>query len=381
MKIVSIGLYNPVPISSGSDSYVTYLLNSIRGENEIIHYYYSNQIKEKGHFPSKIYFTRRYLKSIFSQKVEKSKLPKVIKLLRPDLLINKTSIDSIHADVVLCDDFTYPVSKYISKKNRCPLILIKHDILWKKLKSDGIPFYFLIAIYEKYISKRVNAITTISEDDFNEIKKFYKGEHIFYVPAGIDINIFNPDVPAYNFGKDKYNLLFYGSLDRPMNIVALEFIVYQLIPELKKQNLLEKIRINIFGSGVPPPSLKLHTINAINFLGQVDNPAEFINGSDLVIVPLKNSCGVKIRILESLLCGKQLLVTPEASLGLPKELKKYVYIENDASGFVKKISNLLSEKEKYKIDIINVNKILHSYLIGDVIKKIVTRKNNNFNTL
>jgi hypothetical protein len=42
-----------------------------------------------------------------------------------------------------------------------------------------------------------------------------------------------------------------------MNIYALKLIKYKLIPMLEKENLLSKIRINIFGSGIPPRYLQI----------------------------------------------------------------------------------------------------------------------------
>jgi hypothetical protein len=62
---------------------------------------------------------------------------------------------------------------------------------------------------------------------------------------------------------------------------------------------------------------------------------EYIRGADLVIIPVMNAGGMKIRILEILLCGKPVIITPETSIGLPDEFKEFVYIEKDAEGFLK----------------------------------------------
>lgn len=358
MKIVSIGLYNPVPINTGSDSYICYLLNSIGENNEVLHYYCSKLKSQQGRFPNNISFQTKYLESKFFQKISEKKLPKIVQLGRPDLLLDKSFISKIKADVVICDTITYHIAKYVSRKNGSPLILVKHDIVWRKLKADGSITYIPMKVYEKSILRKVDAITTISMEDYQYVVQYVDKNIVYYVPPGLDPKVFNPEGVSYDFGGDKLNLLFYGSLDRPMNIEALKFIKHRLIPLLQKKDLLGKVRVNIFGSGTPPKYLRLNQDKNINYLGVVKDPGEYIRGADLVIVPVKNPGGTKIRVLEALFCGKPVVVTPEAAQGLPDELKKYVYVERDADGFLDVIKQFL---ENPRVEEINTG-VLHDYL-------------------
>jgi glycosyltransferase involved in cell wall biosynthesis len=366
MKIVSLGLYNPIPINTGSDSYAYYLLNSISKDNEILHYYFTKLKSSQGRFPDKINFQTKYLESNFSKKILKKKIPRIFQYPRLDLFLDKSDIDKIKADIIICDIVTYFIARYISKKNNCPLILVEHDIEWKKLKSDNSLFYLPMMIYEKFIFKKVNAITTISMSDYQYVTKFIDKNNVFYIPPVFDSVIYNPKGISYEFSRDKLNVLFYGSLDRPMNIQALNFIKNSLIPLLKKERLLEKVRINIFGSGSPPKYIKLEKDKNIDYLGIVENPGMYIRGADLVIVPVKNVGGTKVRVLETLFCGKPIIITPELATGLPDEFKKYVFIEKDAKGFLKLIKQFL---EKPPVSQINTE------IIENYIKKCTTMQN------
>ena len=69
MRITSIGLYNPIPINTGSDSYIYYLLNSISQDNEVLHYYCSKLKSSKGYIPNDIGFKTKYLESKLLQKI------------------------------------------------------------------------------------------------------------------------------------------------------------------------------------------------------------------------------------------------------------------------------------------------------------------------
>jgi len=375
MKIVSLGLYNPIPINTGSDSYVYYLLNSINKNNEILHYYFTKLKSNQGRFPDNINFQTKYLESIFSKKIPKEKIPRIFQYPRFDLLLDKSDINKIKADIIICDIVTYIVAKYISRKNNIPLILVEHDIEWKKLKSDSSLFYIPMMIYEKSIFKKVNAITTISMSDYQYVTKFIDKNKVFYIRPAFDSFIYTPKGPSYDFGKDKINLLFYGSLDRPMNIQALNFIKNSLIPLLQKEHMLQKIRINIFGSGIPPKHFKLEKDKNINYLGVVKNPGEYIRGADLVIVPVKNVGGTKVRVLETLFCGKPVIVMPEVVAGLPNEFKKFIFIEKDAEGFLKIIKQFLEKPTEFKIN----DKIIENYLkkcttMQDVIENVLLIK-------
>jgi len=377
MKVASIGLYNPIPVNTGSDSYITHLLNSIGTENEITHYYCSKSNSKKGRTPKTINFKTAYIKSRFIKNKSYGKISKIFQIGRPDLFFDRSFISKIKADIVLCDTITYRIGKYISNKNKSPLVLIKHDIVWKKLKSDGSKFYLPMKIYEKSIFKKVDAITTISMADYQYSINYANEKNVHYLPPGLDMDIFTPRGRSFNFGNDKLNLLFYGSLDRPMNIEALKFIKEKLIPLLQKKNLLEKVRINIFGSGIPPKHLQIEENKNINFLGIVENPGEYIRGADLILVPVKNLGGTKIRVLEVLFCGKSAIVTPEVASGLPDELKDFVYIENEEKGFLKVIKQVLKNHSAKKTS----SKTIRTYIskiktMNDVLTFVMS--NNSF---
>lgn len=370
--IVSVGIYNPIPINSGSDSYIYSLLNSIGKNYDIIHYYYSKLKGQKGRYPEQLNFCTKYIEPKILQNSSRVVLPKLVQLARPDLLLDRSFVSTIDADFVICDDITYLTGKYISKINKVPLILVKHDILWKKFKSDGSIIFFPIMVYENFVLKRVDAVTTISMSDYQYVTTHIGPNNVYYIPPFIDSNVYNSHSPCYNFGKDKFNLLFYGSLDRKMNIDALKFIKYDLIPLLEKEHLLEKIRINIFGSGVPPKNLKIEQDKNLNYLGVVEDPGLLIRGADLALVPLKNIGGIKIRLLEILSCGKPVLATPEAVIGLPDELKRMIYIENDAKGYVKIIKDFLDAKKENKIDVDVLKKYMQGTTMKNVIEKFIS---------
>jgi hypothetical protein len=150
--------------------------------------------------------------------------PKLLQLLRPDLLLNRHSLRNITGDIIICDTFTFHVGYFLAKKNKAHLVLIKHNVEWNYLKSNGSYGYIFLKPYEHYILRKADAMITISMSDYSYFSKYIDEKKIYLIPPNLNKDIFKPDGPSYDFGDDRLNLLFYGSLDRPMNIEALKFI-------------------------------------------------------------------------------------------------------------------------------------------------------------
>jgi len=109
--------------------------------------------------------------------------------------------------------------------------------------------------------------------------------------------------------------------------------------------------MNIFGSGKPPKEIDLKGNPDINYLGYVDNVEKYIRGADAILVPLKNSGGVKVRILESLACGKPVIASPEAKAGLPEDISMCVHTASSTSEFVHKINQILTNECPVEVDL------------------------------
>jgi len=139
----------------------------------------------------------------------------------------------------------------------------------------------------------------------------------------------------YGGGEKKRTVLFHGSLERRQNNEAIDFIIDELLPEIEKK---VEFRPCIFGSGTPPEKLSKN-INRITFLGPVDGRGRMIRGADITIVPLRNSGGINIRILDSLACQVPTVVSPDAAKGLPDGLLDFVSVASSAKEIVEKIES------------------------------------------
>lgn len=362
MKIAFIDVYNPIPINSGGDWYRYQLLTSLGLISEVTEYYTLDIQNKKGYSPNIVNFKTEFL----SSKIPWFKLSNILEIFKPDYLFNKSKTKSINCDIVFFSTVCYHIARGIVTNNRSPIVLVMHNVEWQYLKNNNSLLWIPMKFYEHFIIKNVDSIVTISPKDFNYVMRLAPKCKVFYIPPKINVEIFSPQGPVYDFGKDKFNILFYGSLDREQNVDALKFILNELLPYMHENNSFKYFRMNIFGSGTPPESICLDRPD-INFLGVVELPGEYVRGADVVIVPLKNSGGIKIRLLEALACKKFVVASPESVEGLPDEIKSMIFVARNAEEYVKIISQIYNKILNNNVNLDLINK----YLSGDSMEDVI----------
>ena len=370
VRVAFVDIYKRIPICSGGDWWVLQLLTDLSRNNSVSAFYTSERSCAKGYEPLGIIFTTR----LFKSKINWKRISKWLEIFRPDFLFDKSQIRDIRADLVFTLVYGYHISAYIAKKNRAPLVLVMHNVEWQYIKSTSSLWYLPMRALENYILRKVDAIITISWQDYDYAVKHSSSERVFYIPPQPDAQIFNPDGVRYDFGSDRFNVLFYGSLDRYQNQVALAFIQGELIPALAGQGLKDAIKVHVFGSGKTPEDLFTET--DINFIGAVRDPGYYIRGADVVIVPIKNPSGVKLRVIESLACGKPVVATPEAARGLRDELKAMVYVADTAEDFAEALEGIRDGTLPSKTNSEIVLRCAHENTVDEVVK-YVSRKAQN----
>ncbi len=322
-----------VPINSGGDWYAVYLLNELAREHHVTHYYTQHAPDKRGYEPDRVGFNTEALRNGRRWSDLSSRL-ELLDIVRPDMLWNTTPVRDIRADIVFTNAESYHMARIVARENRAPLVLIMHDVIWQKWKNNGSAFFVPVRAVENHVLRKAAAVIAISRHEYRYARLRVPEDRVFYIPHRIDTSVFNNNGAArYDFGTDKLNVLFYGSLNRVHNIKAARYVVEELVPSLKERGLLSQMNITVIGSGTPPHSLKLDSNPDISFLGEVTDVGPYVRGADVVIVPVRNSSGTKIRVLESLACGTPVVGTPEVVAGLPDHLKPSVYVTSESQGF------------------------------------------------
>lgn len=338
MQIAFVDVFQNVPANSGNDWYSLQLVDDLTRIGDVDLYYTLHEHGKKGYSPSNPGFKQRHLPPTVKWPIWRR-----LDQLRPEILFDRSAVMHIEADLVFARLYSYHIARHIAKNNNAPIVVVMHNIEWEYLKHAGYTpvIYAPAKLYEKFVLRKAAAVTALSLKDHAYATQTTAAEKVFYVPHRPNDSIFNVDMSScYDYGTAKLNVLFYGSLDRRHNVEALEFIKRDLIPRLKRRGLLYLISMHVFGSGAPPKHLDLENDPDINFLGWVESPAPYIRGADVVIVPVRNPSGVKVRVLEAISCHKPVIVFPEATFGLQSELLESVITANTAQAFAEALRPL-----------------------------------------
>jgi hypothetical protein len=165
MDIAFIDPLVTLPINSGHDWYAFSLLDELAANNDVTHYFTQNALGKQGYRPATIRFETSSLESRRTWgAVPKHRM--LLELLRPDIIWDRSPVRHITADVVFTNPETYHIGRVVADKNRAPLVLIMHDIMWQKWRTNGSPLLFPIRLVENYALKKASAVAASSPKEY-----------------------------------------------------------------------------------------------------------------------------------------------------------------------------------------------------------------------
>lgn len=260
-------------------------------------------------------------------------------------------------------DYTDSVSLYLNR--------------FYEIEKNPIKKYFIglekerVREYEVIADKFDNLFICSPVDKKNLEERGIK--NINLLPNGIDTEYFVPTEVNY----EPNRILFTGNLPYFPNIDAISFFVKDIFPLVLK-NFVDA-KFFIVGQK-PPLNIRRLASEKIIITGFVkDIKAEYLK-SAVTIAPMRFGAGTLNKILESIALGIPVVATGISVLGLPPELKKYVFTASDSEEFSEQILYVLKNpsirkelmqegKEKIK-ELLSWDKI-----VGDFEEYLLIKRN------
>jgi glycosyltransferase involved in cell wall biosynthesis len=213
-----------------------------------------------------------------------------------------------------------------------------HDVIYQKYSRKRGLFSKLnknfIFLSENYLLKKSNCqILTFSRKDALVLKKIYKINSTV-----VDFFIDNKIYESNPLVKESY-FCFYGAWNRKENTEMLYWFMKKVIQSTDKH-----IRFKIIGGGIPKTlASACIKFSNVEILGFVENPYQIISSSMGLLAPIFNGAGVKMKVLESLLCGIPVLGTEIAFEGIGGHLQKHAFqfkTSIELAGFINNASQI-----------------------------------------
>ncbi|MGD0583859.1 MAG: glycosyltransferase family 4 protein [Bacteroidales bacterium] len=235
----------------------------------------------------------------------------------------------------------------LRKLTRSIIIFRPHNIenrIWKQLSENENDlvrrYYFGIlasrtAPIERNIINSVDGIAAMTEIDL----KWFKASGVSR-PSIVCHSGFPMLKPELKEG-EKNQIFFIGSLDWLPNINGLKWFVKNVWP-IVSGSVPEAV-LHIAGRN---PSSRLGRIcrgPKIIFHGEVGSSSGFMLDKQVMVVPLFEGSGLRMKIIEGMSMGKSIVATPAAAEGIEYSDGKDIFISSDENSFAGCIMRLLGD--------------------------------------
>ncbi len=194
-----------------------------------------------------------------------------------------------------------------------PMVYYSHNVEYMRFldlaKRDPrrylyVPIFYLV---EKICCKKAFLTLAITENDKKTLEKW--SDNVVVTPGGFNAEIYHP---FYKTNKNNTPIvLFFGNFDYLPNREA----AYLIRDRILESVIREYPNLKFFIIGNNPPKDISHP--NIEVKGAVRNIVEFIRRADVVINPVIRGAGIRMKIIESLACGKTVISTVKGASGIP----------------------------------------------------------------
>ena len=139
------------------------------------------------------------------------------------------------------------------------------------------------------------------------------------------------------------DLLFVGNFNHPPNRDAALFLLDSILPRVRAA--LPDTTLAIVGAD-PPPELNRVGLPGVTVTGWVENPGRYLAGTKVVVAPLRQGGGMRVKVVEACAFGKPVVATACATAGLDLAEGTEFFGAEDAEGFARAIVSLLSDPDR-----------------------------------
>jgi len=261
-------------------------------------------------------------------------------------LLENNKYDVVHIDH-LHMAWTYDI---IKKYQDIPVILREHNLEMKIMEryAKEEPNFFLRSYCKlqaaKFIDYEVSTCTKfdncmmITKVDENILLKYDNNVKTSVVPAGVDEKLFKLNRTS----TEPFSLVHLGSMEWLPNKCGLEWYLSEVFPLV-----LEKIpetKLYLIGKGTEKIELSEKVSKNVIPMGFVDDLWKEVMSKDLAIVPLRSGSGMRIKIIEMMAAGQNILSTNIGAEGIGITDKENILLADSAKDFADETINYFQNK-------------------------------------
>ena len=194
--------------------------------------------------------------------------------------------------------------------------------------------------FEQQLWKECHAILTMSEVDRLRVGQSVPLSKVASIPNGVDPEFFDFRPRTHNGER----ILFLGNLSHPPNIVGLRFLLDQIWPKLRQSR--PGVRLDVVGAEAEPALVDRMNQTGVDYHGYVSDVRRLLQRAGLMVVPIFNGSGTRLKVLEAFAAGLPVVSTSMGCEGLEVVEGKHVRLAESPRQFVEAIVGLLNRPEE-----------------------------------
>ena len=193
--------------------------------------------------------------------------------------------------------------------------------------------------FEGGSSKGINATVVFTERDRQAMTMGIEQPPIVKIPLGTEI----PEQALNPQGSVPFNLLFFGNYVHSPNVDAAMRLAQSILPLLKGK--YPEIELYLVGDR-PPTQLRELANKQIIVTGRVVQVHPYLDRATIIVAPLRQGGGMRVKVLETLAAGKALVATRLAVEGLDVADGEQVLLAETDQEFRDRLGYLLDQPEE-----------------------------------
>jgi glycosyltransferase involved in cell wall biosynthesis len=134
-----------------------------------------------------------------------------------------------------------------------------------------------------------------------------------------------------------------GNYTHAPNVDAAQRLIRSIYPRVRAHS--PEVRLHIVGDR-PPAQLRRMGSRHVVVTGRVPDVTPYLDQAALVVVPLRQGGGIRVKVLEALAAGKAVVASPRAVVGLDVVAGEQVVIAESDQEFGDAIVQLLADPER-----------------------------------
>lgn len=259
----------------------------------------------------------------------------------------KALLDNNSFDILVVDHpYMLP---YVSSKG-VPTVLLEtfalSEIAWMEYNLEKnwlrkvvrLLYYYQTKGYAK-VYKFADVSIAVSVHQRDMVRSHCPDLNIVVIPHGIDAAYSRPAEPETAFP----SLVITGSMSGPRNKRGVLCFYNEIYPLIKAR--VPQLKLYIVGRSPEKEILQLATDKSVVVTGYVEDLRPYLSQAWVVVAPLQEGLGVKVRILQAMAAGRPVVSTSMVMTGIDVSPGQDIIIADSPTEFAERVIELLNDKQ------------------------------------